>query len=178
MKSMMPRALLLPTLVLFALSAFGLSGCGELTEFENEFDTEFTIPKPEKGAFGLKPYTKKKRFKFDSDPADAEWARLQRAGLTVLAPEGSDLSFLNRLEVFVEEADGTLVPLASAEDFAPNETQRNLTIDYDDDLRPFVRDQRVHLTWVAYPSNWSFAWPADGITIRTDVTMRIKADVF
>jgi hypothetical protein len=51
----MPRALLLPTLVLFALSAFGLSACGELTEFENEFDTEFTIPKPEKGAFGFPP---------------------------------------------------------------------------------------------------------------------------
>jgi hypothetical protein len=161
--------------LVMALSLF--TGCG-LTEFENTFDTEFTVPKPERSVFGLQPFSKSKRFKFDEDPADAEYAKIKRAGLTVIAPAGSDLSFLNRLEVYLDEEDGQQTLLATAEDFKPGESSRELTVEYDEDMRGFVRDQRVYMTFVVYPSGWSFNWPEDGISVRADVTMKIKADVF
>lgn len=164
------------SLLFSVLALVWITGCG-LTEFENSFDTEFTIPQPERNVFGLEPYSKSKRFKFDSDPADAEYAKIKRAGLQVLAPEGSDLSFLNRLEVYLDEEDGQQTLLATAEDFKPGEFSRELTIEYGEDMRPYVRDQRVYLTFVVYPSGWSFDWPEDGIKVRADVTMRIKADI-
>ncbi len=163
-------------LLVAATVLLGASACG-ITEFENEFDTEFTVPKPQETVFGLEPFSKSKRFKFDSDPADAEYAKIKSAALEVTAPEGSDLSFLNRLEVYIEDEGGELTLLAIADDFKPGERSRGLTIEYGSDVRSFVRDQRVYLTWVVYPSGWTFNWPDEGITLRTEVTMAIKADI-
>jgi len=159
--------LLLSTLLLFA-------GCnGELDEFEDDFDTQFTVPKPE-GA--VEPFTKSKRFILDNDPSEAEFVKFKRARLSVQAPAGSDLSFLSRIEIYIEH-DSELTLVAEAEGFSPGETARALDIVYRGDLRGFVTDKRVRLTWIVFPTAWGYAWPDEGVTIQTDVTFLINADI-
>ncbi len=172
-----PRNLLSLLMTAIALVWF-TTACGSLTEFENDFDTEFTIPAPpDGGGFGpVEPYSKTKVFKFSDDPNDAEFAKFKEAIITVLAPSGADFSFLNKLEVYVEK-DNEMTLLATAKDFNPGETRRELKIEYTGDLRGFIDGQRVRLTWIVYPSAWTATWPEDGVTIRTEVVMRIKADI-
>ena len=163
--------------VLFALivSIAFISGCGELDEFEDDFDTEFTVPKPE--GLTVEPFTKNKRFKMESDPADAESVKFKRAKISVQAPAGSDLSFLSRIEIYIEK-DSELTLVADAEGFSPGERSRSLSIVYKGDLRQFVDDQRVRLTWIVYPTAWGYDWPDEGVDIKTDVTFLINANIF
>lgn len=167
-----------------SLTGFGLllmalafsSACAPI-EFEDEFDTEFVIPKPERTAFGIQSYTKGKRFTFESDPADAESARIKRARISVIAPQGRDLTFLHRLEVHVAQNQQPVQLLGVADGFKPGETQRNLTIEYTDDVRHFIENKKVSLQWKVQPSGWILDWPEEGITVRTEVTMLIETDI-
>lgn len=171
--------------LLIALGALG-SGCA-IDEFEEDFDTEFTVPKPE-SQLNWEPFSKAKRFTLKKDPADADSVRFLDAGLSVIAPAGSDLTFMNRLEVYVcdsvEFADCRNAPdnpnltlLAEAEGFRPNETSRGLDIVYTGDIRGFVQDKKVVLTWLVYPTGWGYDWPEEGVTMQTDVVLLINADV-
>ncbi len=149
------------------------TACG-LNDFTDEIDTEFTIPKPKENIFGLEPYSKTKRFKLGSDPKDADKAEFTKARLSVLAPANADLSFIDALEVYVEQEGQQPVLLADAEGFAPGERARNLNVVYKGDIRGFVTDdRRVSLTWVVYPSTFAPEWPEDGIQIRTEATVLI-----
>lgn len=149
------------------------SGCG-LSEFDDEIDTQFTVPQPKEGIFGLEPFTKTKRFKLGSDPKDAERATFKRARIQVLAPPLSDLSILDKIEVYAD-VDGVLTLLADAEGFVPDERLRNLDIVFKDDIRGFVTpDNRVTLVFVVFPSTFAPSWPEGGITIKADVTVRIE----
>lgn len=149
------------------------SACG-LNDFTDSIDTEFKVPAPEEGFFGLEPYSKTKRFKLGRDPRDAERAEFIKAQIQVLAPPNADLSYIDALEVYVEQEDKDPILLADAEGFEPGQRSRVLDIVYDGDIRSFVTDdRRVRLTWVVYPSTFAPAWPEDGITIRTDATVLI-----
>lgn len=172
--SNLTRTFRLFSLMILALVALGTTTACGLDEFDEEFDTEFTVPQPKEGFFGLEPFSKTKRFKLGSDPADAERAVFRKATIQIVAPDNADLSILDSLEVYVEEPDGQTL-LATAEAFVPGERVRNLDIVFKDDIRGFVSsDQRVEMTWVVYPSTFAPPWPEDGLTIRTDVTIRIE----
>lgn len=160
-------------LLLAATSLVTLSACG-LSEFDDEIDTQFTVPQPKEGIFGLEPFTKTKRFKLGSDPNDAERATFKRARIQVLAPPTSDLSIIDRIEVHAD-VDGELTLLAQAEGFVPDERLRNLEVVFKDDIRGFVTpDNRVTMVFVVFPSTFAPSWPESGITIKADVTVRIE----
>ena len=169
----------------FCLASLMLIGCN-LEEFEEEFDTEFTVPKPTEKLFGAQVHTQAKRFKMENDPQDAEHVEFLDASLTVLAPDGHDLSFMNKLDVFVcksiefddckDPDNGNLLLLATADEFSPGDTKRALDISYSGDLRGFSKDQRILLTWIVYPSSW-YSWPESGITIQTNVRLLVELDL-
>jgi hypothetical protein len=164
-------------LAIASLIAFALlsSACG-LTEFEEELDTEFTVPKPT--SFESGTYLKTKRFKFDNDPADAESAVFKRAYIEVIAPDNHDLTFMDSIQVYAD-ADGELTLLASASEFETGQRYRRLNIDMGGDLRHLTRNQRLNLVFEVVPSRWHLSlWPSDGITIRAGVTLLIEADIF
>ena len=166
--------------------AGGATGCN-LDEFEEEFDTEFTVPPPQGEGFGVRPHRKSKRFKMERDPQDAENVRFLDASLRVIAPEGSDLTFMNQLDVYVCDSiefedctdpdSGNLTLLATASGFEPGETIRFLDIEFTDDIRGFSKDKRVLLTWFVYPTGWGYDWPDEGVTIQTDVRLLVRVDV-
>ncbi len=169
----MTRAWTLSAAVVVAISS--IAGCSSLDEFEDSFDTEFTVPKPEGP---LMPFEKTKRFKLENDPNDAESVRFKEARLSVAAPAGKDLAFLSRIEVYIRDEADALTLVGEAEGFRSGETSRDLQIAFGGDLRPFVVDQRVRLTWIVYPVAWGYDWPEEGVTLRTDVTFLINADIF
>lgn len=158
------------------LAAALLAGActGDLDEFESAFDTEFTVPAPTGGVF--EPYTRTKTFTLDGDPADAESVYFKHAGISVQAPTDTDLTFLSRIEIYIE-ADSELTLLAEAEGFRPGEASRRLELVYNGDVRGFVEDQKVRLTWIVYPTLWGYTWPDEGVTIRTDVTLLVNPDI-
>lgn len=162
----------LATLTLFLVA---LSGCG-LTEFEDSFDTKFTVPKP--AGLDSGPYLKTKRFKFDSDPNDAESAKFKKVYIEVVAPDDSDLTFMDSIKVYAD-VDGELTLLATADEFENGERYRRLDIERKGDLRGFVIDRRITLVFEVVPSRWHvLSWPQEGITIKAGVTMLIEADIF
>ncbi len=159
--------------LLFFFGLTLMTGCG-LSEFDEEIDTQFTVPKPKSGVFGLEPFTKTKRFTLGSDPGDAERVTITRARIQVLAPLSSDLSILDRLEVYVEK-DSELTLLGEATGFAPQERLRNLDIVFKDDIRSFVTEEnKVVLVFVVFPSTFAPTFPEDGITLQADMTVRIE----
>ncbi|MEL6177457.1 MAG: hypothetical protein AAFS10_00820 [Myxococcota bacterium] len=172
-------------LAMVIVLAIGSTACN-LNEFEEEFDTEFTIPAPN-GGLGAEPYRQSKRFKMERDPRDAEDVRFLGAALEVIAPDGADLTFMTQLDVYVcasnEFEDCTdpdsenLTLLASATGFEPGETKRSLDIQFNQDIRGFVTDKRVLLSWFVYPTGWGYTWPEEGVTLRTDVRLLIRVDV-
>jgi len=165
------RALACALFILVAPSL--LVGCG-LAEFDEDIDTQFTVPKPAEGLFGLDPFAKTKRFKLGTDPADAERATFKSASIQVLAPAGADLSIMDRVEVHAD-LGGELTLLGEAEGFSPGEKVRHFDIVFRDDIRRFVtKDKRVVLVFVVFPSAFASKWPEDGITIRADVTVRVE----
>jgi hypothetical protein len=165
-----------------ALSSLG-TAC--TMDFEEDFDTEFRVPSPKAGE-QAKPYSKAKRFKMDHDPADADAVEFMDAYVAVKAPSGSDLTFLNSIEVFVCDdidfakchglhPEANLTMVAMGEGFVPGQTIADLEIVYDGDLRKFVKDNRVVLTFVVYPTAWGYNWPEDGVLIEAGVTLLITA---
>lgn len=152
-----------------------LAGCGDLDEFEDTFDTEFTVPKP---SAALVPVEKGKKFTLENDPADADSVKFKEARLSVVAPAGSDLAFLSRIEIYVRDDDDNRTLVGEAEGFRPGETSRSLEIRYGGDLRPFVNEKVVRLLWIVYPVAWGYDWPDEGVTLRTDVTLLVNADIF
>jgi hypothetical protein len=65
--------------------------------------------------------------------------------------------------------------VAMGEGFVPGQTIADLEIVYDGDLRKFVKDNRVVLTFVVYPTAWGYNWPEDGVLIEAGVTLLITA---
>jgi hypothetical protein len=161
-------------LVALAVASMALTGCG-ITEFEDSFDTKFTVPKPLSLESG--PYLKTKRFKFENNPKDAEFAKFKKAYVQVVAPEGSDLTFMDSIKVYAD-LDGELTLLATANEFESGQRHRNLKIELKGDLRGYVVDRRITLVFEVVPSRWHIlSWPEDGITVRAGVTMLIGADL-
>ena len=152
-----------------------LSACG-LTEFEEDIDTEFTVPKPAR--LTAQPYLKTKNFKFDNDPADAEYAKFKKAYIEVVAPTGHDLTVMDSINVYAD-VDGELTLLATADEFMSGQRYRRMQIAMRGDLRHLTEDRRISLVFEVVPSQWHLSgWPAAGITVRSGVTLLISADIF
>lgn len=168
--------------LVLALAALG-TGC--TVDLEEDFDTEFTVRSPPAGS-QAKPSWRVRRFKLKNDPNDADSVELDDAYVTVVAPPGSDLSFINSLDVFLcDDTDpkrcnglapeATLTLVATGERFVPGQTTATLKIVHAGDLRPYVVDDRIVLTFVVYPSVWGYAWPEDGVDLKAGVTVTVTA---
>lgn len=120
-------------------------------------------------------YEVRKRFRFSRSPLDASGISLAGGRLTILAPDGADLSFLHRLSVYVETADFERVLLAQGEAFEAGARYSEMDIVYPDDLRQFVgQDSRITLVFVLEPSAWYRPFPADGITVLARASVLIE----
>lgn len=170
----MTKTSLVTAISALVLLSFVSTGCG-VTEFDDSFDTKFTVPKPVTLEAG--PYLKTKRFKFENDPSEAKYAKFKKATIEVVAPDSSDLTFMDSIKVYAD-VDGVLTLLATADDFSSGERYRRLTIEERGDLRGYVRDKRITLVFEVVPSRWKvLSWPEDGITIKAGVTMKIGAEL-
>lgn len=151
---------------------FGASGC-ITNEITDELSTEIRIDAL--GATGT-VYEVRKRFRFSRSPSEARAIRLERAILAVLAPQGSDLSTLHRLEILVEDpAGGDPVLLAAGEGFAPGERYSRFEIFETGDLRSFVGDDaRVTLVFRLESSAWARPLPESGIEVLARTTIGIE----
>jgi hypothetical protein len=68
---------------------------------------------------------------------DITGASLERVTMTVLEPEGRDLSFATRIEIFVEAPNRTARMIASREGFPPGESSVEFELE-DVDLEPYI----------------------------------------
>jgi hypothetical protein len=68
---------------------------------------------------------------------DITGANLERLVMTVIEPEGGDLSFANRIEIFVEAPDRSTRRIAHREDFPIGENAIEFDLD-DTDLEPYI----------------------------------------
>jgi hypothetical protein len=68
---------------------------------------------------------------------DITGASLERVVMTVLEPEGRDLSFATRIEIFVDAPNRTTRRVAHREDFPPGESAVDFELD-DVDLEPYI----------------------------------------
>ena len=60
---------------------------------------------------------------------DITGANLERVRMTVVEPEGADLSFASRIEIFVEAPDHPARRVAYRDDFPPGESSLDFEID-------------------------------------------------
>lgn len=161
----------LAPVAIIALLALAVGGCLQ-NEIIDDLSTEITITEP--GQAGAS-YDVRKRFRFSRNPADASGITLAGASMTVLAPEGADLSYIQRLTVLVESPEGDEVEVAMGEGFVAGERLSELDVIYNDDLRGFVRDDaRIVLIFRVEPSVWVRPFPEDGLTILARASVAIE----
>jgi len=144
------------------------SACAE--EFTEEFTTQLVIQSPPERA--LEPVEIVKRFRFSRDPESASSITLNRAFLSVTGVP--DFAFLDRLEVYV--LDDSVIPeervlIAVSPAYAPGESESRLQLLFPDNLREFVREQRVRMAFVAHPSRWFDSWPDGEVIIEGRVLL-------
>ncbi len=182
---MTPRTtpILRPAILLALVASLSLfAGC--TLEFEEDFDTKFTVPKPIGSEL---TFWKTKRFKLKKDPKDAEHVELDTAKLRVLSPDGADLSFINEIEVYAcrdtsieachgEKPTAERVPVGFADDFVPGDTSKHIDIVFTGDLRQFVEDKRLVLVFRVKRSIWGYDWPEDGVKIEAAVILQVEAE--
>lgn len=120
------------------------------------------------------PIEIRKRFRFTYDPADARGLYLVDTDLYVLEPAGADLGFVHRLSVYVEDDNGDRTLVASGSGYEAGQSSGELTIEFDEDLRRFAReDSRVVFVFVLEPSAWARPLPAGGITVLALASIEI-----
>ena len=154
-----------------ALAYAGLVACVVPDEVNEVISSELTVG----DVRGLADsFTERKRFRFDSDPSDAEFIEL-RSVVVVLTDfeSGEDLSFVDTLSIMVVDDEGEF-ELARGADFKVGETVASLEVLYTDDLRERLNEEdRLVLRFVLVPSDSYGPYPDDGIRIvvRAHVTI-------
>ena len=159
-------------IALLVLTSVALTGCLE-NEIVDDISTEITVT-----ALGPpgEEYDVRKRFRFSRSPEEAASTTLDGATLLVVAPDGTDLSFLHRITVWAE-VPGTdeLVLLAEGEGFEPDERFSMLDIVYTDDLGPLISaDARATLVFRVQPNQWYRPYPEGGVTVLAGATVVIR----
>jgi hypothetical protein len=159
-----------PWMLLLCLLAPTLA-CSTETRITDDFSTEVTLVSP--GRIG-EDFSVRKRFRFSVTPADARRLTFRGGLLIALDPPGTDLTFLHRLTVLVEDADGVQTELAEATDFEEGQRYVQMDVLFDDDLRELVTpDGRVTLVFRIEPSAWYGAFPRAGITVLARASLEI-----
>lgn len=100
-------------------------------------------------------------------PGDIRDAELVDFVLTATAPTGADLSFLDRMEVWVEAPGLPRVRVAVQDDFPPGVAE--VTFDLEDvDLTDYVVSQSM-----TFGTDVTGRRPEDETTVRADVSVRV-----
>ena len=140
---------------------FSFPGCG-LDVFDEEYKTEIEIPTP----VGV-PQTieKSKTYKFTGDLDRLESVIFKGGALTIKSPDGSDLSFISRVELYIEY-NGDLTLIAEGSSFEKGSAQAGLNPVYSGNLKPMIYDNRFHITWRLIPNRWFRDWSEEGYNIE------------
>ena len=150
-----------------------LPHCSTETTLTDDFSTELTVVSA--GAIG-DDFEIRKRFTFSRSPAEARRFEVVQGLVTVLEPQGQDLTVLHRLSVFVEvEETGERILLAQSSDFQRDETWSLVEPVFMGDLGQFVGpDSRLTLIFAVEPNGWLVeSFPEGGVTVLARATVEI-----
>ncbi len=155
----------------FLALALALSACVVPTEINEVISSELRV-------FDVRgladTVTEQKRFRFDSDPSDAEFIELRSVTIIITDIDGSDdLTFIDTLTVMVIDDEGEF-ELARGTDFKTGETVASLDVTYTDDLRERLNDEeRLVLRFVLVPADGYGEYPIEGIPMVIRANVRI-----
>lgn len=156
--------------ILLAAFSLALTACLGDSVVDN-ISTELTVTTP--GPPGT-PLEIRKRFRFSHDPRDARGVYFSDGWLRILAPVGGDLSFLQRVEVYVVHPEDGPVLVASGDGFQPGDRTADFDIVYEEDLRPFASDDsRVTFSFMIESAAWSRPYPEGGFTVLASAEIEI-----
>lgn len=155
------------------LLILALPACSTETTLTDDFSTELTVVSA--GNIG-DDFEIRKRFTFSRSPAEARRFEVVQGLVTVLEPQGQDLTFLHRLSVYVEvEETGERILIAEGSNFVRDETWSTVEPVYMGDIGQFVgADSRLTLVFAVEPNGWLVdSFPEGGVTVLARATVEI-----
>jgi hypothetical protein len=165
-----------------ALLAGGLAACASLLSFDIDSSGRSTIPAgagggllgglPGFSGFGSMSFAQSSAFQNNNTNKDhVSECRLKRLTLKVVTPAGADLSFLSKIDFFIEAPGLQKVHIAGKSPLPAGATSVDLDLD-DLDIAPYARSDTFSITTQA-----SGRAPAQSTTIEAALTLNVHASV-
>ena len=163
-----------------AAAALALAGCGSLLSFDVHQTATADIPAggPLSGALGgfagfnSLSFNQSSEFRNNNTSKDhISECRLKQLTLKVVNPTGADLSFLTKVEFFVQAPNLASRRIASGTSFPKGVASVDLIAD-NVDLAPYAKSDSFSITTSATGTS-----PSQNTTLQADLTLNVHASI-
>jgi hypothetical protein len=174
-----------PTIFLFALAALGLvsvasSGC-TIEDVSDEIRVVELVPAPS-GSTAPPHRIERQLTLGDKDTDRVEEGSITEVTLSVVSPEDASLFSFLRIDIKVCSSQLTscqagCCALATGTDFQEGERSRQLTVQFTQDITPFLQASDFTVRWEIYYKSQVGGFPSEGIRLESVVRFNVDIEI-
>jgi hypothetical protein len=143
-------------------------------DINDQIEVVETVPAPDAAAT---PHRISRALGAGSQANRVDRGQFTSAVIRVLSPSDEDLFPFLRVSIYVRTSAGRTL-LAEGTDFHQGERERDLEIQYTDDIKPFLTAEDLTVEWdIYYKTSEAASYPAAGIQLETVIGVNLDVRI-